>query len=202
MSSGRDRRCSPSGTAATRVQSPERCATRVERVLPRHVGVLQPVQDMHGAAGIERLVADEVAPAVLDQLGRDGIGSIPVARGPQVDAPLLDLATGGGWQVVPHQLGHVPGRCDQHQPLDALGRLGGLGQEVAQQQERDVAAHAGADQHLRPVGQPIERGARLLEPAAHRAVLEPALGLAVARVVEAQAADALAPPPIGLRRQP
>ena len=64
-----------------------------------------------------------------------------------------------------------------------------LGHQVAQQQQGDVAAHAGADQHLRALGQLREDGARLLEPAAQRAVLEPALGLAMARIVEAQAAE-------------
>ena len=99
MSSGRDSRCSPSGTAATRVQSPERMRHQVERVLPRHVRVLQAVQDVHGAAGIERRVADQVAPAVLDQRARDGIGPVLVARGAQVDALLLDLPARGGRQV-------------------------------------------------------------------------------------------------------
>ena len=73
---------------------------------------------------------------------------------------------------------------------------GASASSVAQQQQGDVAAHAGADQHLRALGQLIEDGARLLQPAAHRAVLEPALGLAVARIVEAQAADTLLPRPL------
>ena len=32
----------------------------VQGVLPRHIGILETVQNVHGSAGIERVVADEM----------------------------------------------------------------------------------------------------------------------------------------------
>ena len=68
---------------------------QVERVLPGHVGVLQAVQDVHRPAGIERLDADQVVAAVLEEGARDRIGAIAVARRAQVDALLLDVLAAG-----------------------------------------------------------------------------------------------------------
>ena len=55
MSSGRDRRCSPSGTADTRVQSPDRCATRSSVCSHGTSGSCRPCRMCTGPAGIERL---------------------------------------------------------------------------------------------------------------------------------------------------
>ena len=150
MSSGRDRRCSPSGTADTRVQSPDEVRDQIERVLPGHVGILQPVQDVHGPAGIERLGADQVPAAVLDEGARDGIGAVAVVGGAQIDALLLDVPAGAGGQICSHissvmsQAGAISTSA-----LDARGFLRRFGHQRAQQQKRDVAAHAGADEDLR-----------------------------------------------------
>ena len=81
---------------------------------------------------------------------------------------------------LPHQrLGEVGRGGDADQRGDAI-RAGEGGQQ------RDPAAHRGADQDQRPFGQPVDHGQRILGPAADRAVLEPAAAGAVAGVVEPQ----------------
>ena len=94
-------------------------------------------------------------------------------------------------KLLPHQLGHVPGRRDEDEAGDARCLPGRLRHQRAQQQERHVAAHAGPDEHLRAVCQAGAGGARLLQPAADRAVLEPAIGLAMPGVVEPEACTPL-----------
>jgi hypothetical protein len=73
---------------------------------------------------------------------------------------------------------------DQHEAGDAAARTGAL-HEFAREQQRDPAAHGGADQNLRANGEGLEHGARFLEPARHGAVLEAAAGFAVTGIVEA-----------------
>ena len=134
MSWGRDRRCSPSGTAVDARPVAGEVGDEIEGVLPRHVGVLQAMDDVHGAAGVEGRGADEVPPAVLDQGAGDRVGAVAVARGAQEHARLLDVPARGGRQVrhissVMSQAGR-----DQHQRLDAVcgfgSRQSGVGRRV------------------------------------------------------------------------
>src|SRR5262249_51233811 len=57
--------------------------------------------------------------------------------------------------------------------------------ELAREQQREPAAHRGADDHLRTAAERGKDRAAFLEPAADRAVDERALRFAVARIVEA-----------------
>ena len=174
----------------------------IERMLPRHIRILQPVQDVHRPAGVERLGADQMPASVLDEGARDGIGTVAIVGRTQVDAFFLDVPAGAGGKSLPHQLGHVPGRRDEHQPLDARGLLGGFGHQGAQQKKGDVAAHARPDEHLRAFGKLPEGGACFLQPLADGALLEQAIRLAVARVVESQAGTPLRPWPNRLTPSP
>ena len=68
MSSGRDSRCSPSGTAATRVQSPERSATRSSVCSHGTSGSCSPCRMCTGRPGSKGSLPMRWLPAVLDQL--------------------------------------------------------------------------------------------------------------------------------------
>ena len=86
-------------------------------------------------------------------------------------------------------------------PLMRAASPGDFGQQGPQQKKGDVAAHARPDEHLRPLAELTEDGARLLQPAADGALLEAPLGLAMPRIVEPQAGAPLVPGPIGHRRR-
>ena len=58
-------------------------------------------------------------------------------------------------------------------------------------EQRDPAAHGGADQNERPFGEVVDQEQRVARPFADRALLEPAAAGAVAAVIEPEAGVAL-----------
>ena len=140
-----------------------------------------------------------MSPSVLDQLACDRI-RLAVLRRTQPDAVVHDRAPDGLWTNLPHQvLGHVPGRGDQHQRLDArrLRRL--LDHQAPQRQQRQIAAHARPDNDQRPVRHTLEHPLRLREPPPDRAVLERAARLPMAGIIEADQTLAASGCPVGER---
>ena len=104
---------------------------------------------------------------------------------PLASSSLLHL----GRKILPHQhFGEIDRRRDQHHARE-LGLRAPV-PELTREQQREPAAHRGADQNLRPVAKSFEDGEAFLEPASDRAVGEPALGLAVPRIVETNAGAA------------
>jgi carboxylate-amine ligase len=92
------------------------------------------------------------------------------------------------WSVRPH-LGFptVEVRiCDGQPETGEAIRLAALAQALAQE-ERQPAAHGGADQDLRAAGEGGEHRVGFLQPARDGAVLELSLGAAVTGIVEADA---------------
>ena len=164
---------------------------QVERVLPRDIGVLQAVQDVHGPVWVERCSTNKVASTFLDQRSRNGIRRITVLRRAEINSFRLKGFASRFWKTIPHQpFGHVPCRCDQDQRWDA-SRLNGLFlHQLPQQKKGYVTAHAGADEDLRPSRETGEDGASFLQPAPDRAGLEGPARLAVAGIVEAGAGHA------------
>ena len=118
-------------------------------------------------------------PPVLDQSVGDGIGRGAVLRGRAIDALHHDRAPDFGRELVPHARHEIGRRGDADECGHARGPCQG-------REEHDPAAHAGADQDLRPLGQCVQRRDGILGPDADRAILEAAGGLAVPLVVEAQ----------------
>src|SRR5262244_3657386 len=117
-------------------------------------------------------------PCLLDECARDGIWTIAIAGGPQIDALLHDLPARALAEIAPHELRQIPSRSDQDERLDALCLLRCLRHQLAQQQERNAPTHAGADHDLWAARQ-AESRARLLEPVPKRPVLEASLRLAM-----------------------
>ncbi len=151
-----------------------------ERHRNRHFLVGGAVQQADREGQAERAAQHQIVAAVLDQTARDRIGLL-VGRRHQ-DATFGQhrgpLRRG---HFRPHRiLGEVRRRGDPDQTGDPVRPAGG-------EQERDPAAHAGPDEDLRTLGQPVQRVGRVARPVADRPVLEPAGGLAVAGIVELEA---------------
>src|SRR5262249_48786295 len=117
-------------------------------------------------------------PRLLDKGARDGIGTVAIAGGPQIDALLHDLATRALAEMAPHELRQIPSRRDEDERLDALCFWRCLCHQLAQQKERNAPAHAGADPP-RGAAWEAECRARLREPISKRALLEASLRLAM-----------------------
>jgi hypothetical protein len=100
------------------------------------------------------------------------IGLLVVSRGFPVDAVALQDGAHVGVVAVPHEvLGEVGRRRDADQPGDPR-RPG------ERRQQHDPAAHGGADQDLRSLGDLIEHGDGILGPAADGASPGSAAGVA------------------------
>ena len=116
----------------------------------RNIHVLQTLQDAHRTSWIKRLAGEKVLAAVVNQAARDRIG-FPIVGRFEIDAVVNQSPARVLWKFLPHQLfGHIPGGGDQDEPFDALGVIRGLSLQLSDQHKRDVPAHAGADDDLRP----------------------------------------------------
>ena len=157
---------------------------------PGHGGVLHAVQQPHGQAQTDGAAQPQMAPAILDQGAGDAVAP---AIALDLDRALRGHPlTLGGCHGPPDVLGEIGrgGDADQPgQPLRALQR----------QVQHDPAAHAGADQNLRPRGQPVQAGQGIVAPAPDGAGGEGATGLPVAQIVEAQK-GLPAPPAPGVQK--
>ena len=134
-----------------------------------------------------------MAVTVLDQRQRVEIGLGAVAGRLEMIAPCRDRVARRIGQAGPDQrLGHVERRRQQDKPAYAPGGIGVGGEQPAQQQQGEPAAHARADDDAAPAGEGGEGLHRLGEPARDRAVGEVPGGFAMAGIVEAQAWPAAA----------
>ena len=159
-SDGRDSRWSPSLTSVTCTSSDVQPVGEAQRGLPRHVGVALAVQQADRAverdrrvaaaggrgpssisaaviAGRVAVVARHVQHAVAQQASRARRGAI---------ASHISVSVKSGAAAMPTR------------PATRSGR-------ASADQQRDPAAHAGADQHQRALGQPVDQGQRVLGPA-------------------------------------
>jgi hypothetical protein len=86
-----------------------------KRMLPRHVGILRALQDMHRAADLDGAAEQQMAAALFDQRARDRI-RLAIGRRPQPHTLGFDLLTNLRRKTFPHQrFGKVRRRRDQHQ---------------------------------------------------------------------------------------
>ena len=93
MSSGRDRRWSPSLISVSTTSSRAKRDDQFDRVPPRHVGILHALQDVHRAAGLDQAAEQQMLAAILDQLVGDRIGPFAeYSDGRSQSALVLDLA--------------------------------------------------------------------------------------------------------------
>ena len=155
-------------------------------MFPRHVGVHDALQDAHRATGLDQAAEQKMVAAFLDQRAGDEIGLIRrILRRPRPHALLLQLLLDGRREPVPHQhLGEIDRGCDQHHAGDRRRPAFPAPHQFAHQQQRQPAAHRGADQDLRAAAAGVEHREAVGEPAADRAVRERAAGFAVPRIIE------------------
>src|ERR1700730_8355716 len=59
---------------------------------PRHIGVLDPLQDAYRAAGFDQSAEQEMAAPILDEAARDHMGLVGILRRPRPKARGFDLA--------------------------------------------------------------------------------------------------------------
>ncbi len=149
------------------------------RRFPRHIRVLLAVQQAHRTIDRDRVVQQQMLAAILDQRAGDLIGAA-VFTG-NIDVAVLHQP--GAFlegHRLPHQrLGEVGRGGDADQGRDAL-RAGEGGEQ------RQPAAHRGADQDQRSVALVVDHADGIGGPAADGAVLENAAAGAVSGIVELQ----------------
>ncbi len=147
---------------------------------PGDVGVFAALQDANRGIDGDRRAEDRPARAILDQAPGDRNAGRLIGRGQDPGALGLDLALLIGCETWPDQLfGEVRRRRDQHQALDPLRP--GQGDQAG-----DPAAHGGADQHHRPLGQVIEHRQGVLAPTGDGPLAKVAARGAMTEIVEAE----------------
>src|SRR3954453_4658114 len=62
----------------------------LDRVLPRHIGILHTLKDADRTTGFDHVVEQEVTAALLDQAAGDGIGLVGIWRRPAPPTGRLD----------------------------------------------------------------------------------------------------------------
>ena len=159
---------------------------QLDSVLPRHVWVLHPLQDADRAAGLDHGAKKKVVAAVLDQAAGNEVGLAGVCGRAGVGALLHDRALHFGGKTFPHQLlGEIHGRGDQDEPgHPGRCRCRALHQ-FAHEQQRQPAAHGGADHYLRTTAEGVEHRQAFLQPAADGALGEDAAGFPMSGIIEA-----------------
>src|SRR5215216_1668899 len=107
-----------------------------------------------------------MAPPVFDELSRNSI-ALAIARRHEPLAPHLDCPASLLIQTRPQQrLRHVDGWCEQHEAAYAPEMRASLGGKPADQQQRQIAAHARSGDDHWPAGDLLECMLRLPEPVA------------------------------------
>jgi hypothetical protein len=120
------------------------------RVHRRNIRVLQTLQYDDRASRIKRLAGKKVLAAVFNQAARNRIGFSIVGRF-EIDAVVNQSPARFVRKFLPHQFfGHVPCGCDQDKTFDAAGVIRCLPHKFANEDKRNMAAHAGAYNDLRP----------------------------------------------------
>ncbi len=125
-----------------------------------------------------------MAAAIFDQRAGDDLGAA-IGAGDADEAVAHDGLPGRFGQAGPHQiLGEIRRGRDADKGVDA-------GWPREGDQQRDPAAHGGADENDRALGQVVDEEQRIFGPAADGALLELALARAVSRVVEPEGGVAM-----------
>ena len=199
--STRDNLCSPSGTSISRPWPPLRNPISRSECPNGTSGSRRPCTIAIGRPGSHGLPPSRCRRPSSIRSARDRIGLAILRR------------------TKPHALLHhgparLRGKLRAHINSSVMSQAGAISTSASdsgcqrrsldhrppQQQQRDIAAHAGPDDDLRPLGQLLEYRPRLLAPAPDRAILEAAFRLAMTRIVEADERPALQSRPFCQRR--
>ena len=155
--------------------------------LPGDSVVEQAVQKPHRAEERDLRAHYEMPPAVFEQAERKSVTSQIVFRGQRDRAGFATL---------------FPLRCVESRPEEILGKVG-CGGDADERvdplgsrergKQHDPPAHARADENLLTLGQRIENGDRILDPAADSPQGEITARYAVSEIIEANIGQPAAP---------
>jgi len=134
------------------------------------------LQDAHRHIDFRAFVQDQMVPPVFDELSRDSI-AIAIAGRHEPFTLRFDRSASLFIQTRPQQrLRHVDGGCEQHEAAYALEMAASLGGKPADQQQRQIAAHARSGDDHWPPGDLLERMLRPRQPVADCSFGEEAFG--------------------------
>ena len=134
---------------------------QVERVPPRHIGILAAVKDSDRQIERRRFPFEQVLFSILE------------------DAVAFNGGAGGRRQTPPHESRHVPGWRDQNH---ALRQRSALARQTPGEKKRDPGAHARSHEDSRvpwPERRRIDRS-RFVKPCADCAILKTSARTAMA----------------------
>ena len=198
MSSGRDRRWSPSLTSVSTTSSRAKPRHQFDRVPPRHVGVLHALQDAHRASGLDQPAEQEMLAPLLDQPAGDRIGAFRILRRPQPGRRSSRSARFTSAENFFHISSSVKSTAGAISTMPATAAR----PPCVSSAPAPAAAPASRPSTSRPAPAGPRRSASktastFLKPAADRAVSEVAARFAVPGIVEADAGAARSRRPIG-----